>query len=56
MDPTGGAGCWAVLILLVIVALLFAFAPLHWAIGVSAVLGIIVIGFVIYVFSSAHYT
>lgn len=56
MDPTGGLGLWLLLGVVVAGVLLWLFAPIAWAVGITVGLAVVVIGFILYVLSNARYT
>lgn len=56
MDPTGGLGWMLIVVLIVVIVLLWVFAPHLWALGISVFLGILVLGFIFYVLVNARYT
>jgi hypothetical protein len=56
MDPTGGIGLWALLGVIIAVVLLWIFAPFNWALGISIVLVVAFVAFIVWVFSNARFT
>ena len=56
MDPTGGWGLKLLLVLIVAIVLLWWMAPSAWALGVSIILGVAFVAFIVSIFSNARFT
>lgn len=56
MDPTGGLGLPLLIVVVAIIACVWIFAPLAWALGVSVVLGGGFVALMLYVLSNARFT
>lgn len=56
MDPTGGFAGKGFVAVLVVVALLWIFAPFAWAAGISLVLFVAFLALILFIVSNARYT
>lgn len=56
MDPSGGWFLWILIAIIIAIVLLWVFAPHAWALGISAVLVVAFVIFVVTILSGTRFT